>query len=177
MLLFHDKMTGFSQVQSDWFLHWAFHLLGNFGWPGLSFVAAGNISAAFPRDCWSLVGVLGCSQTCTCRRWIHWHRSGSLCWLVHSYYRFCVDSSGFHLYDNTMNPLVLQSSHVFCSSISFTRVQMGTDVISFVLQCSADHLLCGEAWICGVLMSAILRRLCRPKYVLRFFKWVCLSEK
>ncbi|KAF3639286.1 hypothetical protein FXO38_22750 [Capsicum annuum] len=41
---------------------------------------------------------------------------------------------------------------------------------ALILQCSADHLLCGEAWICGVLMSAILRRLCRPKYVLRFFK-------
>lgn len=32
---------------------------------------SGNISAAFPRDCWSVVGVLGCSQTCTCRRWIN----------------------------------------------------------------------------------------------------------
>lgn len=26
---------------------------------------SGNISAAFPCDCWSLVGVLGCSQTRT----------------------------------------------------------------------------------------------------------------
>uniref|UniRef100_M0ZUT8 Uncharacterized protein n=1 Tax=Solanum tuberosum TaxID=4113 RepID=M0ZUT8_SOLTU len=32
---------------------------------------SGNISAAFPCDCWSLVGVLGCSQTRTCRRWIN----------------------------------------------------------------------------------------------------------
>ncbi|XP_004233464.1 uncharacterized protein [Solanum lycopersicum] len=41
---------------------------------------------------------------------------------------------------------------------------------ALILQSSVDPLLCAEAWICGVLISSILRRLCRPKYVLRFFK-------
>lgn len=41
---------------------------------------------------------------------------------------------------------------------------------ALILQSSVDPLLSGEAWICGVLISSILRRLCRPKYVLRFFK-------
>ncbi|CAN4123659.1 unnamed protein product [Withania somnifera] len=41
---------------------------------------------------------------------------------------------------------------------------------ALILQSSGDPLLCAEAWICGVLISSILRRLCRPKYVLRFLK-------
>ncbi|XP_055805827.1 uncharacterized protein LOC129874554 [Solanum dulcamara] len=41
---------------------------------------------------------------------------------------------------------------------------------ALILQSSVDPLLCAEAWICGVLISSILRRLCRPKFVLRFFK-------
>ncbi|KAL3376359.1 hypothetical protein AABB24_002999 [Solanum stoloniferum] len=41
---------------------------------------------------------------------------------------------------------------------------------ALILQSSVDPLLCAEACICGVLISSILRRLCRPKYVLRFFK-------
>lgn len=41
---------------------------------------------------------------------------------------------------------------------------------ALILQSSVDPLLSGEAWICGVLISSILRRLCRPKYVLRFLK-------
>lgn len=68
--------------------------------------------------------------------------------------------------------LILQSSLTFCLSLSLTRVQLGTDESSFVLQSSVDPLLCAEAWIFGALISSILRRLCRPKYVLRFFKWV-----
>lgn len=41
---------------------------------------------------------------------------------------------------------------------------------ALILQSSVDPLLRGEALICGVLISSILRRFCRPKYVLRFFK-------
>ncbi|CAN4122335.1 unnamed protein product [Withania somnifera] len=41
---------------------------------------------------------------------------------------------------------------------------------ALILQSSGDHLLCAEAWIGGVLISSVLRRLCRPKYVLRSFK-------
>ncbi|XP_059282860.1 uncharacterized protein LOC132036520 [Lycium ferocissimum] len=41
---------------------------------------------------------------------------------------------------------------------------------ALVLQSSVDPLLSIEALICGILISSILRRLFRPKYVLRFFK-------
>nr|XP_016482809.1 PREDICTED: uncharacterized protein LOC107803577 isoform X2 [Nicotiana tabacum] len=41
---------------------------------------------------------------------------------------------------------------------------------ALILQSSLDPLLAAEAWICGVLISRILRKLIRPKYVLRFCK-------
>nr|XP_016480323.1 PREDICTED: uncharacterized protein LOC107801505 [Nicotiana tabacum] len=109
-------------------------------------------SAAFPPNSWSLVGKgsLGaCKVVSVCGpslgpTWLGF-------WVVH---KLVLAEDGS--IDIGVSQYVGWSIRVFASGL--------------IIQSSLDLLLVLEALICGVLISLVLRRIFRPKYVLRFCK-------
>lgn len=145
-------------------------------------IAVGNISAGFCCSYWGMDGLLGSPQACPDRRGISWYKHISLCCMVHPSLGCCYDSSGFI-------SLISEISNSSSPPIFFLFIFLEnhdpiyyTWVVSFsegpeqfwLLRCfqgSADPLLAAEALISGIVVSSLLSRICRLRFLRHLYKY------